>query len=51
MIYFHEYASGRPKFREQDENTILDDISKEVALKANPSVVALECFIGIDFFL
>lgn len=45
MIYFHEYASGRPKFREQDENTILDDISKEVALKANPSVVALECFI------
>ncbi|KAK1362910.1 Protease Do-like 14-like protein [Heracleum sosnowskyi] len=45
MTYFREYFKSRPKFSERDNNATLDDISKEAALKANPSVVALECFI------
>lgn len=46
----YEFSSEQPQFREaDDENEFLDETTKLAALKVDRSVVALECFCGIDF--
>ena len=50
MRYMYEYSSKLPKFRKRnDDNKFPDETTKQAALKTDCSVVALECFCGIDF--